>query len=61
MNTSSDFDYGLVAGMGLDFLLGGMVLNLDARYSLGMFTVNNTGLDICNTVITFSVGLGSRM
>jgi hypothetical protein len=33
------FDYGAVAGIGVDFIVAGLQLNIDARYSLGLANV----------------------
>jgi|GEM_PF-3142821 len=50
-------DAGLVAGAGVDFPIGSLLLNLEARYTLGLFPVSAfTGFT--NSSISFSGGVG---
>jgi hypothetical protein len=62
VSTSADIDnvegsdYGLVFAAGLDFLVGTGRIVLDGRYSLGLTTVDEAGLDMKNSVFTVTVG-----
>jgi hypothetical protein len=62
ISTSADIDdvessdYGLVFAAGLDLLVGTGRIVLDGRYSLGLTTVDEAGLDMKNG--TFSVAVG---
>jgi hypothetical protein len=49
-------DYGLVFAAGLDFLVGTGRVVLDGRYSLGLTSVHEAGLDVKNG--TFSIAVG---
>jgi hypothetical protein len=62
VSTSADIDdvessdYGLVFAAGLDFLVGTGRFILDGRYSLGLTTVDEAGMDIKNGVFSVTVG-----
>jgi hypothetical protein len=62
VSTSADIDdvessdYGLVFAAGLDFLVGTGRIVLDGRYSLGLTTVDEAGLDMKNSTWSISVG-----
>ncbi len=40
-DSTKAFEYGIVAGAGLDFDLGSSVFNVGARYTFGISTINN--------------------
>jgi opacity protein-like surface antigen len=56
------FDYGATAGVGVDFIVAGLQLNVDARYSLGLANVivpeNVDEPNIKNGVFAVMVGVG---
>jgi len=54
-------DFGLVIGAGLDYDLGSGSLILDARYCLGLTSIDDDSTesqDVKNTVISFMLGYG---
>jgi hypothetical protein len=51
-----DTDYGLVLGGGVDFELGQGQLTVDARYTLGLAKIYDSGADIKNRVISVMLG-----
>jgi hypothetical protein len=53
----NSLDIGLVAGGGLDILVGSILLNVEARYTLGVIPVS-AALGFTNGVFSFSGGVG---
>ncbi|MBE3040908.1 MAG: PorT family protein, partial [Chloroflexi bacterium] len=51
------FDAGLVIGAGIDISLGSLLLNLDARYTMGLLSISGD-FDLTNSAITVTAGLG---
>jgi len=51
-----DTDYGLVLGGGVDFELGQGQLTVDARYTLGLAKIYDSGMDVKNRVISVMLG-----
>ncbi len=51
-----DTDYGLVLGGGVDFELGQGQLTVDARYTLGLAKIYDSGIDVKNRAISVMLG-----
>jgi len=53
-------DFGVTAGAGIGFNAGGQDLRLDARYTLGLSNINDSGdnRDIKNRAFAVTIGLG---
>ena len=54
-------DFGVILGVGVDFnVLSGIIVTLDARYDLGLQSINtsNNPKDIKNKVMTINAGIG---
>jgi len=56
MEYLKDTDYGLVVGGGVDFELGQGELTVDARYTLGLAKIYDSGIDVKNRVISVMLG-----
>ena len=56
MENLKDTDYGLVFGGGVDFELGQGELTVDARYTLGLAKIYDSGIDVKNRVISVMLG-----
>jgi hypothetical protein len=56
MENLKDTDYGLVFGGGVDFELGPGELTVDARYTLGLAKIYDSGIDVNNRVISVMLG-----
>ena len=56
-------DYGLVLGGGVDYAIGEGILIFDARYAIGLTTIDDTTNedDVKNTGIIFMVGYGFNL
>ncbi len=52
------FDFGLVFGGGLDIDAGSSIITIDARYTLGLTSIDNSGFDedVKNRVFTVMIG-----
>lgn len=53
-------DFGATAGAGIQFMMAGQAVRVDARYTLGLTNINDTGdsRDIKNRAFAATVGLG---
>jgi TolB-like protein len=58
----SSSDFGLVFGAGMDIRFGSLLLNLEARYSMGLSNVDAMGFwSYSNSVFEFTAGLGLEL
>lgn len=53
-------DFGLIGGVGADYLLGTGKITFDVRYNVGLTSTDDSGndFDVKNSAITFLVGYG---
>ncbi len=54
-----ELDYGGIIGLGLDFIFGDFLLNIDVRYSLGFIPIFTDFLEMyLNSGFSITAGIG---
>ncbi|RJP77510.1 MAG: PorT family protein [Candidatus Zixiibacteriota bacterium] len=63
LEEAKDFDWGVTAGAGINFILAGLDLSLEGRWTMGLTTIDDSDeeLDIMNSTISALLGIGVRV